>query len=275
MIFPSNGVRFIAVNNNVDRLYGKNDFTPFVNLFNDFHAKDTSRKIRAVVKAKAERSERVGTRPPYGYRKKGGDPQRELVPDEETALVVQRIFALCAGGKGPSQIARQLREEQVLTPGNYYYRKIGVLLTGVDAARPYDWSGKTLARMLENEVYLGHTVNLRFPTMSYKNKKRIERPESEHLRFENTHEPLVTKETWDIVQDRPEAQTPPGEHGGAESVLRAGLLCCLRRDDGAPPGAHHGHRQKQLHVPPLQEARQSSLLQPLHPRMPACGNCAG
>lgn len=115
MIFPSYGVRFIAVNNNVDSLYGDNDFTPFVNLFNDFYAKDTSRKIRAVKKAQAERGERVATRAPYGYKKDENDPKRKIDPDEDTAPIVQRIFNLCAGGKGPSQIAKQLKNEQEYT----------------------------------------------------------------------------------------------------------------------------------------------------------------
>ncbi|MDI9499667.1 MAG: Recombinase [Pelotomaculum sp. PtaU1.Bin035] len=201
LVFPSYGIRFIAINDNVDSLYGDNDFTPFKNLFNDFYAKDTSRKIRAVKKAQAERGERVGTRAPYGYKKDENDPKKKIVPDEDAAPIVQRIFSLCAGGKGPSQIARQLKKEQVLTPGNYYYSKTGIRLTNVDITRPYDWSSRTVADILEDETYLGHTINLKYTTMSYKNKKRINRPKSEQLRFENTHEPLVTKETWDIVQD--------------------------------------------------------------------------
>ena len=201
LVFPSYGIRFIAINDNVDSLYGDNDFTPFKNLFNDFYAKDTSRKIRAVKKAQAERGERVGTRAPYGYKKDENDPKRKIVSDEDAARIVQRIFSLCSSGKGPSQIARQLKKEQVLTPGNYYYSKTGVCLTGVDTTRPYDWSNTTVASILEDEVYLGHTNSLQSTTISYKNKKRIERPKAEQLRFENTHEPLVTKETWDIVQD--------------------------------------------------------------------------
>jgi uncharacterized protein YktA (UPF0223 family) len=112
-----------------------------------------------------------------------------------------RIFSLCAGGKGPTQIAKQLKKEQFLTPGNYYYSKTGILLTNVDITRPYDWSSRSVADILEDEVYLGHTVSLKSTTISYKNKKRIKRPESEQLRFENTHEQLVNQETWDIVQD--------------------------------------------------------------------------
>jgi len=225
MVFPSCGIRFIAINDNVDSLYGDNDFTPFKNLFNDFYAKDTSKKIRAVKKAQAERGERVATRAPYGYMKDENNPKKKIVPDEDTAPIVQRIFNLCVGGKGPSQIARQLKNEKVITPGNYYYNKTGVLLTGVDTTRPYDWSDTTIASILEDEVYLGHTISLQSTTISYKNKKRIERPKSEHLRFENTHEPLITQEIWSIVQDIRKRKRRRANM--AEQNMFSGLVYCL------------------------------------------------
>lgn len=237
LVFPSYGIRFIAINDNVDSLYGDNDFTPFKNLFNDFYAKDTSKKIRAVKKAQAERGERVGTRAPYGYRKNEEDPKKALVPNEETSPVVQRIFSLCAGGKGPSQIARQLQEEQVLTPGNYYYRKTGMRLTNVDTGRPYDWSSQSVANILEDEVYLGHTISLRYTSVSYKNKKRIERPQSEQFRFENTHEPLVAKETWDIVQDIRKHKRRRANM--AEQDIFSGLVYCA--DCGRTMVLHRAH----------------------------------
>ncbi len=225
MVFPSSGIRFIAINDNVDSLYGDNDFTPFKNLFNDFYAKDTSKKIRAVKKAQAERGERVATRAPYGYKKDENNPKKKIVPDEDVAPVVQRIFNLCVSGKGPSQIARQLKNEQIITPGNYYYNNTGVLLTGVDTTRPYDWSDTTIASILEDEVYLGHTISLQSTTISYKNKKRIERPKSEHLRFENTHEPLVTQEIWSIVQDIRKRKRRRANM--AEQNMFSGLVYCL------------------------------------------------
>ena len=119
LVFPSYGVRFIAINDNVDSFYGENDFVPFKNLFNEFYAKDTSRKIRAVKKAQAQRGERLATRPRYGYRKADGDPKK-IVRDPQAADVVQKIFLLCAPGKGPSQIARLLKREQLLYPRNSY-----------------------------------------------------------------------------------------------------------------------------------------------------------
>lgn len=237
MVFPSNGIRFIAINDSVDSLYGDNDFTPFKNLFNDFYAKDTSKKIRAVKKAQAERGERVATRAPYGYKKDENDPKKKIVLDEDTAPIVQRIFNLCVGGKGPSQIAKLLKNEKVLTPGNYYYSKTGALLSNVDVTRPYNWCQKTVAGILEDEVYLGHTISLKSTTVSYKNKKRIYRPESEQLRFENTHEPLVTKETWDIVQD---IRTHKRRRANmAEQNMFSGLVHCA--DCGGTMVLHRAH----------------------------------
>ena len=167
-------------------------------MFNEWFIRDTSRKIRAVQKAKAERSERLGTRAPYGYAK---EPEtKKLIVDEEAAAVVKRIFALCAAGNGPSQIARILKKEQVLTPTMYAYAKYGMTHTGLDTQRPYHWSGDTVADMLENEIYIGNTLNYRFSTRSYKDKRKIEHPREECLVFENTHPAIITKEIWDIVQ---------------------------------------------------------------------------
>ena len=197
--FPMFGVRYIAINDNVDTDSSEsNDLMPFKNLFNEWFIRDTSRKIRAVLKAKAERGERLGTRAPYGYRK---DPDtKKLIVDEEAAAIVRRIFAMCAGGSGPSQIARILKKEQILTPTMYAYTRFGITYVGLDTQRPYHWSGDTVADMLENEIYLGNTVNMKYSTKSYKDKRRVEHSREECLVFENTHPALVTQEVWDIVQ---------------------------------------------------------------------------
>ena len=197
--FPMFGVRYIAINDNVDTDSSEsNDLMPFKNLFNEWFIRDTSRKIRAVLKAKAERGERLGTRTPYGYRK---DPDtKKLIVDDEAATIVRRIFAMCAGGSGPSQIARILKKEQILTPTMYAYTKYGMTHTGLDTQRPYHWSGDTVADMLENEIYLGNTVNMKHSSRSYKDKRRVEHPREECMVFENTHPALITREVWDIVQ---------------------------------------------------------------------------
>lgn len=201
LFFPNMGVRFIAVNDGVDSLVeGSNDFSPIRNWANELHAKDSSKKVRAVKKLQAERGERLGGRPPYGY-KKANRESKKLVPDDEAAAVVQKIFSLCASGKGPNQIARILREEKVLTPSNYYYRNHEKSHAKLDLTRPYAWSSSTVTGILDNKVYLGHTVGLRTTTISYKNKTTVHRPESECAVVENTHPALIWKEQWDIVQE--------------------------------------------------------------------------
>ena len=197
--FPMFGVRYIAINDNVDTDSSEsNDLMPFKNLFNEWFIRDTSRKIRAVLKAKAERGERLGSRAPYGYRK--APDTKKLIVDEEAAAIVRRIFAMCAGGSGPSQIARILKKEQILTPTMYAYTRYGITHTCLDTAHPYNWSNSAIANLLENEIYLGNTVNMKHSSRSYKDKRRVEHPREECLVFENTHPALITREVWDVVQ---------------------------------------------------------------------------
>ena len=198
--FPQFGVRYIAINDNVDTENAEsNDLMPFKNLFNEWFVRDTSRKIRAVQRAKAQRGERLGTRAPYGY-KKDENAKGKLIVDEEAAAVVRRIFALCAAGRGPSQIAKQLKAERVLCPAVYTYCKFGSGHTCLDLSQPYNWSNSTIANILENEAYLGNTVNMKFTTKSYKDKRYVQHPREECLVFEGTHPALITQEVWDIVQ---------------------------------------------------------------------------
>ena len=197
--FPMFGVRYIAINDNVDTDSSEsNDLMPFKNLFNEWFIRDTSRKIRAVLKAKAERGERLGTRAPYGYIK--DQNTKKLAVDEEAAAIVRRIFAMCASGNGPSQIARILKKEQVLTPTMYAYTRYGMNHTCLDTAHPYNWSDSAIANLLENEIYLGNTVNMKYSTKSYKDKRRVEHSREECLVFKDTHPALITQEVWDIVQ---------------------------------------------------------------------------
>ena len=234
--FPMFGVRYIAINDNVDTENAEsNDLMPFKNLFNEWFIRDTSRKIRAVQKAKAERGERLGTRAPYGYTK---DPEtKKLIVDEEAAAVVKRIFVLCVAGNGPSQIARILKKEQVLTPTMYAYAKYGMTHTGLDTQRPYHWSGDTVADMLENELYIGNTLNYRFSTRSYKDKRKIEHPREECLVFENTHPAIVSKEVWDIVQRVRKNKRRPTKMN--EQNKYSGLVVCA--DCGKAMVLHRAH----------------------------------
>lgn len=238
LIFPSNGIRFIAVNDGVDSLYeSTNDFTPFRNIMNEFYAKDCSKKGRSVVRLKAETGARIASRPCYGYMKDPADHKRHIIPDPDSAWVVKHIFQLCVEGKGPTQIAKQLTREKIFSPVSFYYEKYGVELTGESPAEPYKWSAQTVARILEDETYLGHTVNLKTTTLSYKNKKTIQRPESERLRFENTHEPLIDRQTWEIVQSI--RQHKRRRANFAEQNMFSGLVYCM--DCGGTMVLHRAH----------------------------------
>ena len=241
LYLPTKGVRFIAINDGVDSLVeSSTDFNPIRNWANELHAKDTSKKVRAVKKIQAERGERTGGRISYGYRKKSPD-SKEIVPDEETAPVVQRIFQLCAGGKGPSQVARILTEEQILTPANYTYQKTGKSHNHVDLTRPYNWSGSSVTGILDNKVYLGHTVGLQTTSLSYKNKKPIRRPENEQIVVEDTHPALVSQELWDIVQDvRQHKKRIPKQM--EEPNIFSGLAFCA--DCGKPMVLHRASTMK-------------------------------
>ena len=230
----------IAVNDNVDTKYeNSNELMPFKNLFNEWHVRDCSRKVRNVVNAKAQRGVRVGTRAPYGYRK-GETKDSPLLVDEEAATVVKRIFAMCASGMGPSQIAKQLKKEHIYSPSMYAYTKFGISHSGLNTERPYNWTSDMVADMLQNMVYLGHTVNLRYSTKSYKDKKKRERPRSEWLIFEHTHEALVDQETWDIVQ---EVRSHKRRRTNMdEQNMFSGLVYCA--DCGMPMVLHRAHTMK-------------------------------
>ena len=229
--FPQKGIRFIAVNDSVDSLVeSSNDFNPIRNWANELHAKETSKKVRSTKRMQAERGERSGGKVSYGYKQKDRD-SKEIVPDEETAPIVQRIFSLCASGKGPKQIARILESEQVLTPAHYYYRKYGKGHPGMDMERPYGWSSNSVAHILDNVIYLGHHHALKSTTISYKNKTRVDIPEEDQIIVKDTHEPLITQDLWDIVRDVRAHKRRPPKHMDEPNMF-AGLVFCA--DCGKP-----------------------------------------
>ena len=224
MLFPRWDVRYIAINDNYDSLYSEgNELAPFKNLFNEWYARDTSKKIRAVVKAKAERGERVGTVVPYGYRK-DLNVKGHLLVNEDTAPVVRLIFSLCAEGKGPKVIANILREKQILKPTAYRYQTSGKYGATTDTEDIYGWNDRTVAGILDNEIYLGHTINCRTTVVSYKDKRKKDIPESEWYRFENTHEAIIDKVTWDIARKVREGKRRRTNMGDVDKY--SGLLYC-------------------------------------------------
>ena len=220
IMFPEKDVRFIAINDGVDSEGGDNDFTPFRNIINEWYAKDTSKKIRAVFKAKGMSGQRLGTHAPYGYLK-GEDGK--LVVDEETAPVVKLIFQLCAEGIGTEKIARMLRERGIVTPGTLEFQRTGHTKR-YDPDHPCHWSNRTIDNILKHKEYLGHTVNFKTTKKSFKSKKVIENPEDKQVVFEHTHEAIIDQETWDLVQKNRQQRRRPTKQD--EMGLFSGLVFC-------------------------------------------------
>ena len=195
-IFPAYDVRFIAVNDDVDSARGENDFAVFKNVFNDYYAKDTSRKIRAVVKMRGEAGEHIASHPPFGYMKDPEDKKKWIV-DEEAAHIVRRIFDLCIAGKGPMQIAKLMTAEKVLTVTAYHARQEHRTLPD----EPYHWNGNAVVKILERREYTGCTVNFKTYTKSLKFKKRMENPTENWRIFEDTQPAIIELGQWERVQE--------------------------------------------------------------------------
>ena len=221
--FPQNNVRFIAVNSGVDSAnQSDNEFAPFLNIINEFYVKDGSKKVRASFKLKGESGEHLTTIPPYGYVK-DTDNSTQWIVDDEAAQVVKRIFTLCMDGNGPTQIARILKEEKVLTPTVYQDQK-GQAVRCALPDNPYGWNGSTVSAILERMEYCGHTVNFKTHRQSYKIKKTIENPPEQWKIFRNTHEAIVDEETFERVQELRRNKRRPAKTG--KSNLFSGVAYC-------------------------------------------------
>ena len=200
IVYPTLGVNFIAIQENVDTTKGiGTEMMPFHNIFNEWYAAQTSKKIRAVNEMKAKKGMRVSPAVPYGYKKVEGDKEQWYI-DEPAAKVVQKIFKLCLTGKGPSQIARQLEKEKILTPTAYFY-SIGRKTSNPMPANIYQWSENSIVNILENQQYTGCTVNGKSTTISYKIHKVIEKPKEEYQIIPNTQEAIISENTWLRVQE--------------------------------------------------------------------------
>ncbi|MCH5253126.1 MAG: recombinase family protein [Lachnospiraceae bacterium] len=223
VLFVEKGVHFIAINNGIDSTRQQDsDFTPFLNIINEWYAKDTSKKIRAVMRSKGESGEHLCTVAPYGYRKDEVNSKIWVV-DEEAAQVVRRIFNLCLEGYGPSQIARILQEEKIFTPTAYYHFS-GRTFRNALPDDVYRWSEKSVARILERPEYQGHTVNFKTYRKSYKNKKTCYNPKENQMVFENTHEALIDPDIWCRVQELRSNKRRPARIG--KTNLFSGIARC-------------------------------------------------
>ena len=224
VFFPGLDIRFIAINNGVDSANQQDsDFTPFLNIINEWYAKDTSKKIRAVFKAKGQSGKPLCTNPPYGYVKDPEDKSRWII-DPEAAEVVREIFSLCVKGYGPTQIAKELTRRQIENPVAHARRQGLTLPAKTLDDDPCVWHDSTVARLLTRVEYLGHTANFKTYRKSYKNKKQMHNDRSEWQIFENTHEAIIDQETFDIVQkirDGRRRLTPMGE-----MPILSGMLFC-------------------------------------------------
>ena len=218
--FSERDIRYIAINDGVDSDKGDNDFTPFRNLFNDFYARDTSKKIRAVMRAKGNAGEHLCTNPPYGYTKDPADKRRWIV-DEEAAEIVKRIFALCIAEKGPMQIAKLLTAQHVLTVKAHYAQRDGKPLP----EKPYQWSPKSVAGILERPEYTGCTVNFKTYSKSHKLKKRLHNaPENQRI-FPNTQPAIIDEQVFTRVQELRENKRRPAKQAERQGLF-SGLLYC-------------------------------------------------
>ena len=219
--FPELGVRFIAVNDGVDSddQMG-NDFTPFRNIINEWYAKDTSKKVRAVFRNKGMSGQRLGGIAPYGYVK---GENGQLLIDEETAPVVKLIFQLCVEGHGTGKIARMLKEREIPTPGTINFQRTG-RTSRYHPDAPCLWREETVSGILRQDAYLGRTTNFKYSKPSFKSKKTVLNPPEKRMTFEDTHPAIIDPDTWEIVQKNREQRRRPMKQD--EIGLFSGLAVC-------------------------------------------------
>ncbi len=239
--FPQNGVRFIAINDNYDTIDPNrvdNDFAGIKNWFNEFYARDTSRKIRAVQKAKGERGVPLTTNVPYGYVKDPENPRRWVV-DPVAADVVKRIFNLCMEGRGPMQIANQLKSDKVLTPTAYRALQ-GIKTPNKKPEDPYDWHSSTVVAILERREYTGCTVNFKTYTNSIWDKKQRDNPLEKQAIFPNTHEAIIEEAVFEKVQQVRQQRHRKTRTG--RSSIFSGLVYCADCGEKLYYGATNNYR---------------------------------
>ena len=220
--FGNCNVRFIAVNDGVDsNVQTENDLTTFKNVFNEWYAKDTSKKIRAVFKAKGNSGKHLSTNPPFGYIKDPTDKEKWII-DEEAAETVKRIFQMFVDGMRMPEIARKLTEEKVETPQLYNLhrgRKIHRL-----SEFPEIWSVASVKGILDQIAYAGHTVNFQTTKKSFKNKKQVRLPKDQWVICENTQEPIIDGKTFETVQQMRKTKRAYTKFN--EPNMFSGLLYC-------------------------------------------------
>ena len=215
-------IRYIAIMDNIDTDKGLNDFLPIQDWFNEMHAKNTSQKVRTVFKNKGNSGIPLALIPPFGYKKDENDNTRWII-DEPAAKVVRQIFDLCIQGYGTTKIALMLKEQNIMTPTEYW-SSLGRKINRPLQEEKHSWAPKTIERILEKQEYIGDTVNFKFTTRSFKDKTRVTLPKESRKIFKNTHEAIIDKETWNTVQQIRKNKRRPTK-SGKQSIFSGHLFC--------------------------------------------------
>ena len=223
ILFPQNNVRFIAINDSYDSVNGDNDFIPFKNIMNEWYAKDTSKKIKAVNRAKARAGEHLTSNVPYGYLKNPENPKQWII-DDEAAEVVREIFQLCLKGLNMNQIATGLGARKILVP-TAYKSVHGIVKRKFADDTKFSWNSDTVSRILANRSYAGDTVNGKTTKKSFKIKKRIDVSPDEWQIVPDTHEPIIDRETWELVQKIRQGRRRNVRHNYQIPILSGHLFC--------------------------------------------------
>ena len=221
--FPDHDIRLVAVSDNIDTAEGENELAPIRNLFNEWYARDISKKRRISNKIKGNAGEPMG-QPPYGYIKDPNDPKHWIV-DDEAAQVVRRVYSMTLEGFGTEQIAAQLEKDDVLTPRAYWLTK-GIKRPGKGKQQPpTKWNSSTITKILSLQEYCGDILNFKTYSKSYKNKKRIDNDRENWVVFQNVHEAIIERAVYEQVQQKRgkirKRRTNNGEHN-----MFSGLLVC-------------------------------------------------
>jgi len=221
--FPEHDIRLVAVSDNIDTAEGESELAPIRNLFNEWYARDISKKRRISNKIKGNAGEPMGP-PPYGYKKDPDDPKRWIV-DEEAAQVVRRVFRMTLDGYGTEQIATIFSEEKILTP-IAYWREKGVNRPGKSKLRgPYMWNSSTITHILSLQEYCGDILNFKTYSKSYKNKKRLANDRENWVIFQDVHEPIIERAVFEQVQQKRGKIRKRRTHEGERNMF-SGLLVC-------------------------------------------------
>lgn len=220
--FSNLDIRFIAINDNVDsNIQTENDLTPFKNVFNEWYARDTSKKIRAVFKAKGNSGKHLTTNPPFGYKKDPNDKDKWII-DDEAAATVRRIFQMYVDGYRISEIGHKLTEEKVETPILYYMNR--GIKTNARSEYPEIWDLMSIKYILSQTAYAGHTVNFQTAVKSYKTKKQVNLPRNQWVIFRNTQEAIIDEKTFETVQQMRKVKRARTKYN--EPNMFSGLLYC-------------------------------------------------